>query len=131
MDSAAGEPGGSEDCSGGGVETAGSLETSEAQCGAGGLQARQCWDTGTYSSRQAEPVSVSPPWLEMASNGRGFANSNVMLVRNESSTDMSIVAMLASCSPVALQGSDMRRRELPPLFEILFFWLKVRLIDEN
>jgi len=27
-----------------------------------------------------------------------------MLLRNESSTDMSLVAMLASCSPVALQG---------------------------
>jgi hypothetical protein len=111
VDSAAGE-GRSEDCSGG-VETAASLETSRAQCGADGLQARQCWDTGTYSSRQPEPVSVSPPWLEMASNGRGFANSNVMLVRNESSTDMSIVAMLASCSPVALQGSMHRR---VPLF---------------
>lgn len=45
-------------------------------------------------------------WLEMANNvGRaaGYGGSNVMLLRNESSTDMSLVAMLASCSPVALQ----------------------------
>lgn len=47
-------------------------------------------------------------WSEMASSSaRGYGGSNVMLVRNESSTDMSLVAMLASCSPAALQGRDL------------------------
>lgn len=45
--------------------------------------------------------------LDMASNvGRGGysrGGSNVVPVRNDSSTD-TLVAMLASCSPVALQG---------------------------
>ncbi|KAG0577225.1 hypothetical protein KC19_5G140800 [Ceratodon purpureus] len=65
----------------------------------------------------------------MANNGRGFGNSNVMLVRNESSTDMSIVAMLSSCNPVALQvqrgGGSMdgaiancgQKRPYYPMFE--------------
>lgn len=45
--------------------------------------------------------------LDMASNvgkgGYSRGGSNVVPVRNESSTD-TFVAMLASCSPVALQG---------------------------
>ena len=92
-----------------GVEMTVSLETSsQVQCGDD--LGRQCWDTGTYSSslEQPEPAGVFPTdrfsWLEMASSGRSYGNSNVMLVRNESSTDMSIVATLASCSPVTLQG---------------------------
>lgn len=87
-----------------------SLET-QAQCGD---LARQCWDTRTFSStlRQPEPVSLGvypnagdTAWLEMANNvGRGYGGSNVMLLRNESSTDLSLASMLASCSPLALQG---------------------------
>ena len=83
----------------------------QVQCGS---PARQCWDTQTYSSTLDEPVPSLPvvyltgdaaSLSAMASNGaRGYGGSNVMLVRNESSTDMSLVAMLASCSPVALQG---------------------------
>lgn len=84
-----------------------------AQCG--GSSARQCWNTETYlttlSQLVAEPVSLSgglylttsaTAWAEMAN--RGYSGSNVMLVRNEGSNDMPLVAMLASCTPVALQG---------------------------
>lgn len=84
-----------------------------AQCG--DSSARQCWNTETYSTTLsqlcAEPVSSfgglylttsATAWAEMAN--RGYSGSNVMLVRKESSNDMSLVAMLASCSPVALQG---------------------------
>jgi hypothetical protein len=82
----------------------------QAQCG---NLARQCWDTQTYSSTLEGARSVpgvyltgdATSWFEMENNGsRAYGGSNVMLVRNESSTDMSLVAMLASCSPVALQG---------------------------
>ena len=49
--------------------------------------------------------SSNVKWMEMANNGRGgYGGSNVMLMRTESSTD-TLVAMLASCSPVALQGA--------------------------
>jgi len=90
-----------------------SLET-QAQCGDSAT--RQCWDTQTYSStlnQPVEPVSCLPgvyltsatAWSEMANHGgRGYSGPNVMLVRDESATDMSLVAMLASCSPVPLQG---------------------------
>lgn len=43
----------------------------------------------------------------MASTVSGYGGPNVMLVRNESSTD-TLVAMLASCSSVQLQGSSTR-----------------------
>lgn len=54
---------------------------------------------------------------------RGYAGSNVMLLRNESSTDMSLVAMLASCSPLALPVPRLddsavgQKRSYYPMFE--------------
>lgn len=82
---------------------------SQVQCGDSAT--RQCWDTHSSTLSQAvEPVSClsgvylarAAPWSEMANHG-GYSGSNVMLVRNESSTDMSLVTMLASCAPAALQ----------------------------
>jgi hypothetical protein len=64
---------------------------------------RQCWDSQSYSS-SLQGLYSNPTWVEMASN-RAFPGSNVMaLVRNESSTD-ALVAMLASCPPVNIQGN--------------------------
>lgn len=96
------------DCCRGEVLLAVTLET-QIQCG--NSSARQCWDTQACSSTISQslelPAAVylttsATAWSEMAN--RGYSGSNVMLVRNESSNDVSLVAMLASCSPVALQG---------------------------
>ena len=77
------------------------------QCGG---PKEQRWITQRFSTILRHPGGDSfreqaarSSWVEMANN-RGYGGPNVMLMQTESSSTDTLVAMLASCSPVALQG---------------------------